>query len=490
MAFINEYFLVLLAWGLVPSLAVNVLVLLADDGGFELGTYLNKIVNTPNIDNLARNSLIFNNAHTSVSSCSPSRASLLTGVPCHQNGMYGLHHSVHHFNSLDSVVSLPTLLAQNGIFTGIIGKKHVGPELVFPFDFAHTEETASILQVGRNVTKIKLLVQEFLQAAQSKPFFLYVAFHDPHRCGHSNPEYGAFCEKFGNGEPGYGTIPDWTPIIYRPEDVVVPFFVQDTPAAREDIAAQYTTISRLDTGVGLVLEQLNSRGLLKDTLVIYTSDNGIPFAAGRTNLYDPGTAVPLLISSPYKNARRNEVTYHMTNLLDIAPTVLDWFQLLNSTSPTFGSGKSLMPLLKKEIPETDSKIFYSHNLHEITMYYPMRAIRTRRYKLIHNLFSNSPFPIDQDLYMSRAFQDLLNRTKESQPTNWYRSLKHYFHRPEWELYDLKHDPTEVANLAYDHKYEKTLAGLQAAMLQWQMNTTDPWMCSPYGVLEHGFCMSL
>ncbi|CAA9999728.1 unnamed protein product [Nesidiocoris tenuis] len=66
----------------------------------------------------------------------------------------------------------------------------------------------------------------------------------------------------------------------------------------------------------------------------------------------PGTAVPLLISSPYKNARRNEVTYHMTNLLDIAPTVLDWFQLLNSTSPTFGSGKSLMPLLKKAMPET------------------------------------------------------------------------------------------------------------------------------------------
>lgn len=57
-----------------------------------------------------------------------------------------------------------------------------------------------------------------------------------------------------------------------------------------------------------------------------------------------------------------------------------------------------------EIPEADPKIFYSHNLHEITMYYPMRAVRTRRYKLIHNLFSNSPFPIDQDLYMSRAFQ--------------------------------------------------------------------------------------
>ena len=74
-----------------------------------------------------------------------------------------------------------------------------------------------------------------------------MAPHDPHRCG-ANPQYGAFCEKFGAGEPSMGVIPDWTPVHYSPDDVIVPYATQDTPAVREDLAKQYTTISRLDQG--------------------------------------------------------------------------------------------------------------------------------------------------------------------------------------------------------------------------------------------------
>uniref|UniRef100_A0A146KXH2 N-sulfoglucosamine sulfohydrolase n=2 Tax=Lygus hesperus TaxID=30085 RepID=A0A146KXH2_LYGHE len=404
--------------------------------------------------------------------------------------MYGLHHGIHHFSSLDNVESLTAILSRNQIYTGIIGKKHVGPENVYPFDYAHTEQThESILQVGRNVTKIKLLTREFLKEAKKKQFFLYIGFHDPHRCGHTHPEYGSFCEKFGDGDEGHGLIPDWTPVIYRPEDVFVPYYVQDTPAAREDIAAQYTTISRLDTGVGLVLEELRVTDLLKDTLIVYTSDNGIPFAAGRTNIYDSGSAVPLLISSPRKSARRNEVTNYLTSLVDLAPTILDWYGLLNSCGVKF-PGKSLLPLLQKEKPQSNPKIFYSHSLHEVTMYYPMRAIRTKRYKLIHNLNFNSPFPIDQDLYVSPSFQDLLNRTKQGQTKFWYRSLKHYSHRPEWELFDMKHDPEEVDNLASIPKYKDVLEELKTDLWSWQKNSSDPWLCSPNGVLEHDGCMSL
>ncbi|XP_054564837.1 N-sulphoglucosamine sulphohydrolase isoform X3 [Eptesicus fuscus] len=276
----------------------HVLLILADDGGFESGAYNNSAIATPHLDALARRSLVFRHAFTSVSSCSPSRASLLTGLPQHQNGMYGLHQGVHHFSSFEGVRSLPLLLSRAAVRTGIIGKKHVGPEAVFPFDFAHTEETDSVLQVGRNITRIRLLVREFLRTGDSRPFFLYVAFHDPHRCGHSQPQYGAFCEKFGNGESGMGRIPDWTPQVYDPQDVQVPYFVPDTPAARADLAAQYTTISRMDQGVGLVLQELQAAGVLNDTLVIFTSDNGIPFPSGRTNLYWPGAAEPLLVSSP------------------------------------------------------------------------------------------------------------------------------------------------------------------------------------------------
>ncbi|XP_072271054.1 N-sulphoglucosamine sulphohydrolase isoform X3 [Pyxicephalus adspersus] len=297
------------------GLGRNVLLIIGDDAGFETGIYNNSAIQTPHINELAKRSLIFKNAFTSVSSCSPSRGAILTGLPQHQNGIYGLHQDVHHFNSFNDVRSLPLLLNQAGIRTGIIGKKHVGPESVYPFDFAYTEENGSVLQVGRNITRIKLLVRKFLQSMDQRPFFLYVAFHDPHRCGHSHPQYGAFCEKFGNGEPGMGRIPDWKPQYYTPDQVQVPYFIPDTPSARADIAAQYTTVGRMDQGLGLILSELRSFGHDNDTLVIFSSDNGIPFPNGRTNLYWSGRAEPLLISSPHYPERWGQFSESFASLL-------------------------------------------------------------------------------------------------------------------------------------------------------------------------------
>lgn len=89
-------------------------------------------------------------------------------MPSHQNGMYGLHQGIHHFNTFDSVKSLPNILRENKITTGLIGKKHVGPADVFTFDYERTEETMSINQVGRNITRIKNFVREFLTQNGSK----------------------------------------------------------------------------------------------------------------------------------------------------------------------------------------------------------------------------------------------------------------------------------------------------------------------------------
>lgn len=94
------------------------------------------------------------------------------------------------------------------------------------------------------------------------------------------PQYGSFCERWGSGEIGMGLIPDWKPIYYIWDQVQLPYYVQDTEPARRDIAAQYTTISRLDQGVGLIVKELHDAGLLNDTLIVYTSDNGPPFPSG------------------------------------------------------------------------------------------------------------------------------------------------------------------------------------------------------------------
>ncbi|KAI1232512.1 hypothetical protein IHE44_0006978 [Lamprotornis superbus] len=492
---------------------------------FPIGAYNNSAIRTPNLDALARRGLVFQNAFTSVSSCSPSRASILTGLPQHQNGMYGLHQDVHHFNSFDGVRSLPLLLSHAGVRTGIIGKKHVGPGAVYPFNFAYTEENSSVLQVGRNITRIKELVRRFLQSQDERPFFLYVAFHDPHRCGHSQPQYGAFCEKFGNGESGMGWIPDWKPQIYHPEQVqvrtcgnvwgsvglhmmaasdgahlvtassvtaragegTVPAFVPDTPAARADLAAQYTTIGRMDQGIGLVLQELRRAGFLNSTLVIYTSDNGIPFPGGRTNLYRSGTAQPLLLCSPEHPRRWGQVSPAFASLLDLTPTILDWFSIPYPAYSIFGSrqvqltGKSLLPALESEQPWTTA--FSSQSHHEVTMYYPMRAVQHGHFRLIHNLNYKMPFPIDQDFYVSPTFQDLLNRTRAGQPTHWDKTLHQYYYRERWELFDCSQDPSERHNLAPDPRYAPTFQLLRAQLLKWQWDTGDPWVCAPDAVLE-------
>ncbi|XP_075147769.1 N-sulfoglucosamine sulfohydrolase [Haematobia irritans] len=482
----------------------NVLLLLADDAGFEMGAYLNKYCQTPNLDKLARQGLLFNNAFTSVSSCSPSRAQILTGQVSHASGMYGLHQGVHNFNVLPGTRSLPNVLrekSQGSILSGIIGKKHVGAREDFKFDYEQTEEKHSINQIGRNITRMKDYAREFLTRAktENKPFFLMVAFHDPHRCGHITPQYGEFCERWGSGEEGMGTIPDWKPIYYDWRNLQVPAYLPDTDVVRQELAAQYMTMSRLDQGVGLMLKALQDMDMTENTLIIFTSDNGPPFPMGRTNFYEHGIRSPFIMKSPNPKDRNLDTTAAMISLQNIFPTILDVFHITQDNSTSSASyTKSLLPLLQSEPPaKEEDAIFGSYNYHEITMDYPMRMIRNRRYKLIHNLNYWSYFPIDQDFYTSPTFQQILNATMNHQSLPWYKNLLSYYQRPEWELYDVKGDSLERFNLIDKPKYKGTFKMLQKRLLQWQIDTNDPWRCAPHAVLqaqgvfkENPVCLSL
>ena len=499
----------------------NVLIIVVDDGGFEYGIYGNKKINTENVDQLAKRSVVFKHAFTSVSSCSPSRSAILTGIttcnactlawhimlyissthallviaivhfpfkglPQHQNGMYGLHHSVHHFQSFDNVRSLPLILNQtNGKYWyGIIGKKHVGPEEVYPFPFSYTDQDGyNLNQVGRNITLMNQLVRKFLGEAQdkAKPFLLYIGIFDVHRgCG------ATFCEHFGDGSKGNGVIPDWKPIDYTPDDVIVPPFLPDTPKTRMDLAAQYRTINRMDQGVGLFMKALKDYGFDNNTLIIMTADNGIPFPNAKTNLYEPGMAEPMIISNPMVPERWGEESEALASTTDIVPTVLDWFDMpypkwsLNGANPVELTGKSLLPVTKEEPTTGYDTVFSSHNFHEVTMYYPMRVVRSKQYRLIHNLNFKMPYPIASDLFASPTFQDVLNRTENSIETKWFKSLQDYYYRSEWELYDVEKDPLETKNLIDDSSLTSVITDMKEKLKDWMQVTNDPWLCMPGG----------
>ncbi|XP_058708643.1 N-sulphoglucosamine sulphohydrolase [Poecile atricapillus] len=475
--------------------ARNVLLLLADDAGFESGAYNNSAIRTPNLDALARRGLVFQNAFTSVSSCSPSRASILTGLPQHQNGMYGLHQDVHHFNSFDSVRSLPQLLSQAGVRTGIIGKKHVGPEAVYPFDFAYTEENSSVLQVGRNITRIKALVRRFLQSQDESPStglsVRSLAMARAAWAGSLTGNHRFTTQNKCRSLPLSRTrrLPGQTWLrSTRPSAAWTKVGAVGQAGAGELCSPSLPLSSApLSTGIGLVLQELRHAGFLNSTLVIYTSDNGIPFPGGRTNLYRSGSAEPLLLSSPEHPQRWGQVSLAFATLLDLTPTILDWFSIPYPAYSIFGSrqvqltGKSLLPALESEQPWATA--FSSQSHHEVTMYYPMRAVQHRQFRLIHNLNYKMPFPIDQDLYVSPTFQDLLERSRAGQPTHWNKSLHQYYYRERWELFDCSRDPSESQNLAPDPRYAELFQLLRARLLEWQWDTGDPWVCAPDAVLE-------
>jgi hypothetical protein len=165
-----------------------------------------------------------------------------------------------------------------------------------------------------------------------------VGFGDSHRCSGA---VGEFCENYGRDGNGASTIPGWTPFVKSGTDVQLPFWIQDTPIARTDYAHMYTAKNRMDQGVGMILKALDAAGRGDETLVIYTADNGAPFAAGKTNFYDSGLGEPLVVSIPGGAAGAR--TSSVVSLLDIAPTVLDW---LGAPQPATMRGRSLLPQLR------------------------------------------------------------------------------------------------------------------------------------------------
>lgn len=207
-------------------------------------------------------------------------------------------------------------------------------------------------------------------------------------------------------------------------------------------------------------------------------------------------AEPYLVSSPDAPERWGQLSDAFVSLLDIVPTTLDWLGVHFPTYKIFShnkvqlTGRSLLPVLKQEPTSGWETVFASHDLHEVTMYYPMRVIQKKNLKLIHNLWYKMPYPIALDIFTSFTYKDLLERARHKTPTGWIRTLKQYYYRAQWELYDLDSDPKELKNLIDKPEYQDVQKELRQELLAWQKKTNDPWICSPGGVLVGDFCQSM
>lgn len=440
----------------------NVLFIIADDLGLNLGCYGNGSIHTPHLDKLASSGVRFDHAFASTASCSGSRSVMYTGLHTHTNGQYGLQHSFHHFMTHSHVQTLPEIFNKAGFLTGIIGKVHVGPDSVYPWTIRDESSTRDVRWVADRAGSF------FSKAIEvQKPFHLTIGYMDPHR---DNTRGG-----FANKE---GPYPDVKDQIYLPEKVEVPSYLTDLPEVRKELSEYYKAISRMDTGVGMVLEELEKAGLSESTLVVFVSDNGAPFLNSKTTLFDAGIRLPLIIRSPRQIHTENFVQSAMVSFVDLLPTFIDWAKIVptySSKSTPTRCGRSILPLLTSTRIDWPEEVYGSHTFHEITNYYPTRILRTKRFKYHRNICWKLDFPFAADLFASHSWQAIRNAYDQKNIKIGSRSLSSYIRRGPEELYDLEADPLEVNNLAKNPEYTGVLLKLRNKLEEWQRTSQDPWL---------------
>lgn len=430
----------------------NVLLLISDNQNWnDVGCYGNHLLKTPNLDRLAREGVRFDFAFATTASCGPSRAVMYTGLYTHQNGQYGHPQHYHNYHLRPEVRTVFSLLKTNGYQTGLIGKANVSPPEQYRIDYQPTVN-------ARDVSTMARKAREFFRQTGDQPFVLVIGYADPHPTSRARPGW-RIRRQFEGIQP----------IHYDPRDIIVPRYLPDQPEVREGLAGYYQEISRLDQGIGMVLKELKRSGKEDETLIIFTSDHGSSEPGAMANHYEPGVRVPLLVKSP-QQTRVGRTTDAMVTFVDLVPTILDW---TGTKGPGYTlPGRSILPALRQEHPTGWDEVFLSHVSHELQTYYPMRTIRTRRYKLIWNLLWRQEYPLPLDTIERATWRGIARRGDKMIGR---RTVKRFLFRDRLELYDLKNDPDEVVNLADNPKYAAVRRQLADKLLEFLKRTNDPWL---------------
>ncbi len=404
----------------------NILYIHSHDTGRYIQPYGHAIP-TPNIQWLADQGIMFRNAFAAAPSCSGSRAALLTGEYCHNNGMMGLAHRG--FSLFDYDHQLVRVLKAAGYHSELIGEQHISADPhVLGYDVVHDIPTNEVAAVAP--AAIGALTRPIRE-----PFFMSVGFFETHRN------------------------------FFAPSNVrdrvysLAPPFLPDTPEIREDIAAYKASARSLDHGVGAVLNALNETGLDENTLVICTTDHGLAFPTAKASLLDRGIGVYLIMRGPGFTGGKayDELVSHV----DVFPTVCE---MAGIPTPDWAAGRSLVGLVAGREPAGQREEIFSELTYHVA-YEPQRAIRTERYKYIRR-FDDFPYPVlancddspSKEAYLQRGWA---NRTVARE-----------------SLHDLFFNPGEGRNLVGNENYAEVLEDLRGRLHQWMVDTDDPLLHGP------------
>ncbi|WP_417394630.1 sulfatase [Gimesia chilikensis] len=407
----------------------NIVMILADDVSWnDLGCYGHPSIRTPNLDRLAKEGLRFDNAYLTISSCSPSRCSVITSRYPHNTGAPELHTPLP-----EGQVLFPQLLRDAGYYTVISGKQHMGPYALTSFDHVSKGKGP-----GREEDWGPILKKR----PKDQPFFCWFASTDAHRAWQKSKQ----------------TQP------HQPEDVVVPPYLIDSPETRKDLAQYYDEISRLDYFTGQILDELDAQGIADNTLVLFFADNGRPFPRCKTRLYDSGIKTPMMVRWP-KVISPGTVTNSLVSTIDLGPTFL---QVAGVKADPRMQGVSFENLFTDPKAKVRDYAFGEHNWHVFKAH--ERMVRSGDWLYIRNALPGQrnlcvesiDFPSGEALW-ERYEAGKLNKNQKDV------FLKP---RPREELYKVSKDPHQFENLADKPEYASELARLRTVLDQWAEQTGD------------------
>ncbi len=424
---------------LTASSTPNVVIVLADDmSWFDIGAYhqaidyVPKNAITPNIDKIAQQGMMFTRSFTATAMCAVTRQQLYTGLYPVRNGAYGNHTRVY-----DGVKSAAHYFKDMGYRVGLAGKEHIAPYASFPFERVGKQNKGATGETSFGID----ITRKFMAKDKDQPFFLIVASSSPH---------------------GPWTRGDRSK--YLPETLDVPPFLNDTKDVRELLTKYLAEVSDLDREVGLIDAEIDKLGIKNDTIFIFTSEQGSHLPYGKWSTYDSGLQTAFIIRWPNKIAAGVK-SNAMIEYVDVIPTLTD---LIQGTVPDNLDGQSFKRVLQGKTTDHKKYVYGIQTTLNIQKgsAYPIRAVRSEKYKLIHNLMPENEF--SNLITKSPWFKKELKVEAALMKSNYHDFVS----RPEFELYDIVNDPFEQKNLIDQAEYKNEVAHLQTKLSNWMAQQGD------------------
>ena len=472
----------------------NILWLMADNIGPDLGCYGAPLVHTPRVDQLAAEGMRYTAAFSTVPICAPSRSAFVTGMHATSIDAQNMRQHRHdHFLLPDGVRPIMHRLIDVGYHTANIrtmGEKMVGNckiDLNFEVQGPVLRQMAADQQrrreaeqapEGRTVdsrvqdveNEIRLFhTDDWDDLKQNQPFFAQVNFPIAERPGR---ERGPGSGWMGSSSaPAFGT--QVHPAVIDPDDVTLPPYYPDHPVARKDWAGYLDCICGLDQRVGEILDRLEDDGLADDTIVVFFADQGRLAVRGIGWCYDSGNHLPLIVRWP-KNFdvppgyRPGAVDDQLVSLLDLTATTLGFagIEKPDRMQSRVFLGTNADPARRY--------VFTTRDRHDEVVQ-RVRSVRSDRYRYIRNYIPERPFLFyhghQRAMYPVIALLDQLD--KEGKLNAVQKQLVAP-RLPDEELYDLRSDPFEINNLAGsdDPEHRRTLRKLRGVLDDWMEETND------------------